>query len=550
MVNIGDLAVSLTIEPGGNLDDLRKNIDKLLDTDGDLDVDATLPYDIIKKIDYIRSKMDFLLPVMGKSRKNEAQFFAEIMTLVKDLREFRGDLVARLKEMDPNDIRDLIESQDIEIDEDMELREKMEVIDDKLGEYIDYMISRLLKYEDLNIVSEKVENFKNAIRNFIGTAKSDVGLIKTRLNRILELGGEDQTLLEKVLSELNILEKGQYTVFLLKELETIKDVMKAKLDENDFDVFKNTFGDVVNDLPNSKDAKILIENAIKEAYDVEKLEELEREEIGLPDLYNKLDNIDERDTDLTQLINSLMALYLRGENEILENFRIMNLSIPQGELWEKAGEILNAVKDSNEDIKYTLTDLRKEQRPDIQFKVIKNTEEKVREFFNLQKNEVIPKLAEFKTTAGKEAMEQIEEYVKSTGYKMEEMALITGALKGSWERLKKEGLKIKVIPNLYDLLKENVGITEEELDAKLKKYHELSTPEKIADALKDIMEIRTAEITNEVLKNLLEELLKGRDITQKLLTQIANQIDDIEPEDLTRMFGQQEEKRESGINNG
>lgn len=499
MVNIGDLTVSLTIESGGNLDRLQKQLEAIVGPNGDSDVELTADLDprLYNDVQFIKQKVQWLLPTAAKSQKDKAGFLIEMATLTKNVKEFREKMIDRLEEIDPKNLESLMEE--------WGLGENAtnEDIRKAFSEYIDEMIAYLEFYLDREIVNNQTERVKTLIRNFLSSVNAKTGENLTLLRNIMKRIGENQVLWEKLFSEIGVLKKGQSMFFALKDKsirEIFEEQLKGEFDEEEFQKWKKeTLEDLPSDEKVEKWTQKIIQENVKPAEIIYKLKEAGE--------------------DTEEAVKSFFKAWMEG--------KLKDLAIPKEEWDNFIADYMRKNKTG-----FSLTQWRHELKIDIE--LIKNRIPELEKIFSKEEVEKMLEkpFQELKQVFIKKDIEQMKQRKRYLG---EMVGLITGMIPSG---LKKEveglGVDITQLPGLrktFNELKNIEALTQEQIDVIIQQKEVVSKAEEIVGQLQSYLDLQQEAQIEQPINRVLEmvtRILQQNENNENLIREIISKLEEEE----------------------
>ena len=92
MPTVDDLVISLTIKETGKLGKLQKQLEAIVGKKGQLLPTLQIPPKLTHDIDYIRRRMDYLIPVVSPSSREVTKLKMQASSLEKLIDNYRNEI--------------------------------------------------------------------------------------------------------------------------------------------------------------------------------------------------------------------------------------------------------------------------------------------------------------------------------------------------------------------------------------------------------------------------------------------------------------------------
>ena len=227
MPTVDDLVISLTIKETGKLGKLQKQLEAIVGKNGQLLPTLQIPPKLTHDIDYIRRRMDYLIPVVSPSSREVNKLKMQASSLEKLIDNYRNEIRDFLLGLKAEDLQKIAEDLNVPVDDMNALEVGMsEILEDWQGELDDFRKGRAR-----NIESSK--RFMDKVRDILGSLRQKEGERLTALREAIRLIPEAQGRWERIMKKMGVGKEAQFQAYLLKQ-EIVKGNTKIKdwLEEN------------------------------------------------------------------------------------------------------------------------------------------------------------------------------------------------------------------------------------------------------------------------------------------------------------------------------
>lgn len=225
-----DLTLSLTIKDNSNLDKLRKNLDSILKTGAPAMGVGPDFDDMKKKIDYFRSKIDYLVPTIKPAAHEQAALREYAGTVKLLLKDFKTEIASYLTPESYEYVKELMKTLGVPEGSMEDFRKAFEKSIEEIEREAELAFQGFW-------VGGKAKRFLDIVTNVISVIKTAKGGERlTAWREIFEAIPEAQLRFEKLMEALGATKIAQYGMFkisddILKQSENFEEWLDEDKDE-------------------------------------------------------------------------------------------------------------------------------------------------------------------------------------------------------------------------------------------------------------------------------------------------------------------------------